>query len=82
MMTLVLFSTMQANFTLCDTGSIRTYVTKDVANSLKLKLIEEQTFSIYAFGDTKPKQKTALIVELKTQIRFGKSIRIKATVTK
>ena len=67
---------------LFDTGSTRSYVTEEVANSLKFKPIEEQTFSIYAFGDTKPKQKTASIVELKIQTRFGKSIKIKATVTK
>ena len=73
---------MHSNFTLFDTGSIRSYVTKDVANSLKLKPIEEPTFSIYAFGDTKLKQKTALIVELKIQTRFGKSFKIKSTVTK
>ena len=65
---------------LFDTGSTRSYVTEEVANSLKP--IEEQTFSKYAFGDTKPKQKTAPIVELKIQTRFGKSIKIKATVTK
>ena len=64
-----------------DTGSTRSYVAEEVANSLKLKPIEEQTFSIYAFGNTKPIQKTAAIVELKIQTRFGKSIKIKATVT-
>ena len=53
-----------------------------MANSLKLKPIEEEIFSIYAFGDTKPKQKTVPIVELKIQTRFGKSIKIKATATK
>ena len=57
---------------LFDTGSTRSYVTEDVANSLKLKSIEEQTFSIYAFGDTKPKQKTASIVELKIQTKVWK----------
>ena len=67
---------------LFDTGSTRSYVMEEVTNSLKLKPIEEQTFSIYAFGDTKPTQKTAPIVELKIQTRFGKSIKIKATVTK
>ena len=67
---------------LFDTGSTRSYVTEEVTNSLKLKPIEEQTFSIYAFGDTKPKQKTAPIVELKILTRFGKLIKIKATVTK
>ena len=61
---------------LFDTGSRRSYVTEEVVNSLKLKPIEEQTFSIYAFGDTKPRQKTAPIVELKIQTRFGKSIKI------
>ena len=67
---------------LFNTGNTRSYVTEEVANSLKLKPIEEQTFLIYAFGDTKSKQKTASIVELKIQTRFGKSIKIKATVTK
>ena len=67
---------------LFNTGSTRSYFTEDVANSLKLRPIEEQTFSIYAFGDAKPKQKTAPIVELKTQTKFGKSIKIKAVVTK
>ena len=51
------------NRALFDTGSTRSYVTGEVANSLKP--IEEQTFSIYAFGKTKPKQKAAPIVELK-----------------
>ena len=32
--------------------------------------------------ETKPKQKAAPIVELKIQTRFGKSIKIKAAVTK
>ena len=68
--------------TLFDTGSTRSYVMEEVANSFKLKPIEEQTFSIYAFGDTKPKQKTAPIIESKIQTRFGQSIKIKATVTK
>ena len=42
---------------LFDTGIPRSYVAEDVANSLKLKSIEEQTFSIYVIGDTKSKQK-------------------------
>ena len=54
------------------TESTRSYVTEEVANSLKLKPIEEQTFSIYAFGDTMPKQKTSSIVQLKIHTRFGK----------
>ena len=41
-----------------------------------------KTLSIYAFGDRKPKQKTAPIVEIKIQTGFGKSIKIKATVIK
>ena len=65
---------------LFDTGRTRSFVTKEVSNSLKLKHIEEQTFSIYAFGDTEPKQKTTPIVKLKIQTRFGKLIEIKATL--
>ena len=50
---------------LFDIRSTKSYATEDVANSLKLKPIEEETFSIYAFEDTKPKQKTAPTVESK-----------------
>ena len=49
---------------LFDTGSTRTYITEELVNSLKLKPIEKHTFSIYAFGNTKPKQKTSPVVEL------------------
>ena len=45
---------------LFDTGSRRSYVMEEVAISLKLKPIEEQAFLIYAFGDSKPKQKKRL----------------------
>ena len=67
---------------LFDTGSTRTYITEELVNSLKLKPIEEHTFSIYAFGNTKPKQKTSPVVELIIKTKFGPDIRIKATVTK
>ena len=52
---------------LFDTGIRRSYATEDVTNSLKLKPIKEKTFSINAFGDTKSKQKTAPVVELKIE---------------
>ena len=67
---------------LFDTGSRRSYVTEEVAISLKLKPIEEQAFLIYAFGVQSQNKKTALIVELKIQTRFGKPIKIKAAVPK
>ena len=62
---------------LFNTESTKYYVMEEVANLLKLKTIEEEIFSIYVFGDTKPKQKTAPIIELKIQTRFGKSIKLK-----
>jgi len=49
-------------------------------NLLKLKPIEEQTFSLYAFGNIKPKQKTSPAVELTIITKIGKDIKIKATV--
>ena len=74
--------TTQAIF---NTGITRSYLTEDVANLLMLKPIEEQKVSVYAFGDTKSKQKkqkTAAIVELKIQTRFGNSIKTRANVAK
>ena len=67
---------------LLDTGSKRTYITEGLMNSLKLKPIEEQTFTIYSFGKTKPKQNTSPVVELIIKPKKGKDIKIKATITK
>ena len=64
------------------TGSTRTYITEELMNTLKLKPIEEHTFSIYSFGNTKPKQKTSPVVELTIRTKIGKDIQIKATVTR
>ena len=60
--------------TLLDTGSTRTYITEDLANSLKLKPTEKDTFSVYAFGSTKPKERTSSIFEVKLKTLFGKDI--------
>lgn len=42
-----------------DTRSTRIYITEELKNSLTLKSVEEQTFSVYFFGNTKPQQRTS-----------------------
>ena len=66
---------------LFDTGSTRTYITKELAKMLKVKPVEQQTFSAYLFGSTKGKEKTSPAVDLAIKIKAGKTIIIKATVT-
>ena len=66
---------------LLDTGSSRT-LQNELMELLKLKPIEEHTFSIYVFGNTKLKQSTLTIIDLIIETKFGGDIKIKATVTK
>ena len=47
---------------LLDTRSTRIYVTEELKNSLKLKSVKEQTFSVYSFGNTKTQQRTLPVV--------------------
>ena len=49
---------------LLDTGSQRTYITKDLADELTLKAEGEDTYSVYTFGNGKPKELTSPIVSV------------------
>ena len=49
-------------------------------NSLKLKPIEVQAFSIYSFGKVKHKQTTSPVVELIIKSKVSKDMKIKTTV--
>ena len=63
-----------------DTGSQRSYVTKELADNLKLKSIGEHTYSVYTFGNKKPKKVTAFEVQLTIKTRMGNDLDIKASV--
>ena len=52
-----------------------------LAKMLKAKHLEQQTFSVYLFGNTKAKQKASPVVDVAIKIKAGKAIMIKATVT-
>ena len=67
---------------LFDTGSTRTYVTEELAKIVKEKPVEQQTFSVYSFINTKAKKKKTLpVLDLAIKTKAGKRIMIKATVT-
>ena len=59
---------------LLDTGSTRTYVTEELTKMLKAKPVEQKTFSVYSFGNTKAKQKTSPVVDLAIKIKVGKQL--------
>ena len=62
-----------------DTESTRTYITEESANMLKAKPLEQQTISVYSFGNTKAKQKMSPVVDLAIKIKVGEAIMTKAT---
>ena len=59
---------------LLDTGSTRTHVTEELTKMLKAKPVEQKTFSVYSFGNTKAKQKTPPVVDLVIKIKTGKQL--------
>ena len=59
---------------LLDTGSTRTHVTEELTKMLKAKPVEQKTFSVYSFGNTKAKQKTPPVVDLAIKIKTGKQL--------
>ena len=65
---------------LLDTGSQRSYITKELADNLKLKTNAKHTYSVYTFGNMKPKEITTFEVDLKIKTRMGKDLQIKASV--
>ena len=65
---------------LLDTGSQRTYITKDFADELKLKTEGEDTYSVYTFGSGQPKELTSPIVSVTLTSKFGANISNKTNV--
>ena len=65
---------------LMDTGSQRTYITKELADNLQLKTRETQEYSVYTFGNKKPKKITTSFVELAIKTQKGDYILIKASI--
>ena len=65
---------------LMDTGSQRTYITKELAENSQLKTRETQEYSVYSFGNKKPKKITTSLVELMIKTQNGDDILIKASI--
>ena len=65
---------------LVDIGSQRTYITKELADNLQLKTRETQKYSVYMFGNKKPKKITTSLVELTIKTQKGEDILIKASI--
>ena len=65
---------------LLDSGSERTYISKDITNKLKLTPIDENFLTIYTFGRTKPKCIEIPVVEMIMILKSGFTMRIKANV--
>ena len=65
---------------LMDTGSQRTYITKELADNLQLKTRETQEYSIYTLGSKKPKKVTTSLAELTIKTQKGNDILIKASI--
>ena len=65
---------------LMDTGSQRTYITKELADNLRLKTREAQEYSVYTFGNKKPKKIATSLVEITIKTQKGDDILIKASI--
>ena len=65
---------------LLDTDSQRTYILEELTVNLNLKSIKKGTYTVYTFGNNKPKVIITTILELRLISAFGKDITITATV--
>ena len=65
---------------LLDSGSNRTYITKELSEKLQLREIGRETVTTYTFGCKKPKNFLATLVELELQENNGKPLMIQARV--
>ena len=65
---------------LLDSGSNRTYITKELSEKLQLREIGRETVTTYTFGCNKPKNFLATLVELELQGNNGKPLMIHARV--
>ena len=65
---------------LMDSGSQRTYISKDIADKLKLIPIDKKFLTIYTFGTTKPRSIETPVVEVNMLLKSGFTMKIKANV--
>ena len=65
---------------LLDSGSHRTYIAEELADKLKLHSDEKEIYTVYTFGNKKPKGITTSIVNVTLKSKFGKDITIKASI--
>ena len=65
---------------LLDSGSQRTYISRDITDKLKLTPINKNFLTIYTFGTTKSKCIATPVVEVTMTPTSGVTMRIKANV--
>ena len=70
----------EVTIVLIDTGSSRTYVTKEIVNKLKLKTHRSNKLIIYTFGISKPKEIMSPVVTLMLKSKDGNTVTVKANV--
>ena len=63
-----------------DSGSQRTYISKDITDKLKVTPIDKNLLTIYTFGTTKPKCIETPVVEVTMILKSGFTMKIKANV--
>ena len=64
---------------LMETGSQRTYVTKEL-KQLQLNPLARESYAVFTFGSSKPKQISNPLVTLDLQLNKGRNLHIKASV--
>ena len=65
---------------LLDTGSQRSYITKDLSEKLSLREVGKETLTVYTFENKKPKEITTPIVDVGLKTTNGETLTIRASV--
>ena len=65
---------------LLEAESTRTYITEDLAKLLKIKIVQQQTFSVNLFGNTTEKEKATPVVDLAIKLKSWKAVMITTTI--
>ncbi|KFM62154.1 hypothetical protein X975_06179, partial [Stegodyphus mimosarum] len=65
---------------LLDSGSMRSFVAKEIADKLKLPIIRSETLSVFTFGNKTPIRKTFNVVKIKLENKEISNSKIKIEV--
>ena len=65
---------------LMDTGSQRTYVTEEIVKQLQLSPSARESYAVFTFGSSKPKQISTPLVAFDIKLNNGRNLTILASV--